>query len=65
MKTKIYLVENCYEDPNKVYIGKEKNNKGRHSSRNYDHKKRFGNDIIFTYIDQVDSLNKFGIDCQF
>lgn len=56
--TKIYLVTNCYGDPNKVYIGKEKNNKGRHSSRNYDHRKRFGEGIIFTYIDQVESLNK-------
>jgi hypothetical protein len=49
--TKIYLVENCYGDPNKVYIGKTKNN------RKKDHIKTFGDNINYTYIDQIDSLN--------
>jgi hypothetical protein len=53
--TKIYLVENCYGNPNKVYIGKTKNND---NSRKNEHKKRFGKQIIFTYIDQVESLDK-------
>ena len=50
--TYIYLVENCYNDPNKVYIGKTKN------SRKTNHKKTYGHDIKYTIIDQVDSLNK-------
>ena len=50
--TKIYLVENCYGDPNKVYIGKTKNN------RKYDHKKIYGENIIYNYIDQIKSLNQ-------
>lgn len=50
--TKIYLVENCYGDSNKVYIGKTKN------SREYPHKKTYGNQIIYTYIDEVNSLNR-------
>lgn len=54
--TKIYLVTNCFGDPNKVYIGKEKEFKI--SSHRYDyHKLKFGKDIIFTYIDQVESLD--------
>jgi hypothetical protein len=48
-KTKIYVITNCYGDPNKVYIGKTKN-----KSRN--HKPKFGADIIYTEIDEVDSL---------
>lgn len=48
--TKIYLVENCYGDPNKVYIGKTIN------SREYQHQKLYGKDIIYTYIDEVNSL---------
>ena len=53
--TKIYLVTNCYNDPNKVYIGKTKN-KGnvRHSN----HKKTYGNNIIFTFIDEINSIDK-------
>jgi hypothetical protein len=50
MITKIYLVENCFGDPNKVYIGKTKNNRLK------DHKKKFGNTIEYSYIDEVDSL---------
>jgi hypothetical protein len=48
--TRIYLVTNCYDDPFKVYIGKTKNNRKR------DHKLRFGNNIIYSYIDEVCSL---------
>jgi hypothetical protein len=52
MKTKIYLVENCYGDVTKVYIGKTKND------RYYDHKQTYGSNIIYTIIDEVDSLNR-------
>jgi hypothetical protein len=38
--TKIYLVENCYGDPNKVYIGKTIN------SRELNHKKTYGKYIF-------------------
>tara|TARA_R110001632_G_scaffold189416_1_gene309951 strand:+ start:162 stop:830 length:669 start_codon:yes stop_codon:yes gene_type:complete len=47
--TKIYLIENCYGDPNKVYIGKTKN-----KFRN--HKPKFGVSIKYSDIDEVDSL---------
>ena len=50
--TRIYLVENCYNDPNKVYIGKTKD------SRFSSHKRTYGKDIIYTYIDEIDSLDK-------
>jgi hypothetical protein len=50
--TKIYLVTNCYNDPNKVYIGKTKNN------RENDHKITYGDQIEYTYIDEVYSLDK-------
>jgi hypothetical protein len=50
--TKIYLVTNCYDDPNKVYIGKTKNN------RKSSHKKTFGKNIIYNEIDKINSLNK-------
>jgi hypothetical protein len=52
--TYIYLVENCFNDPNKVYIGKTKNPKNRKT----EHKIKFGSDIIYTIIDQVNSLDK-------
>lgn len=55
-KTYIYLVENCYGSPNKVYIGKEKNNKL--FTRESAHRKTYGNNIIYSYIDEVNSLNK-------
>ena len=48
--TKIYLVTNCYGDPNKVYIGKTIN------SRLCNHKRKFGKDITYDYIDEVNSL---------
>jgi hypothetical protein len=51
--TKIYLVENCYGDPNKVYIGKTKTN-----YRKYTHKIKFGNEMVFTYIDEINSLDR-------
>jgi hypothetical protein len=50
--TKIYLVENCYGDPNKVYIGKTIN------SRESNHKKTYGDQIIYTFIDEVNSLDR-------
>jgi hypothetical protein len=50
--TKIYLVTNCYGDPNKVYIGKTKN------SRKNNHYQTYGKDIVYTYIDEVDSLDR-------
>jgi len=49
--TKIYLVTNCYGDPNKVYIGKTKN------CRKNRHKCKFGKQIIYDYIDEVNSLD--------
>jgi len=51
--TKIYLVTNCYDDPNKVYIGKTI------SSRKKSHKKTFGNKIIYSYIDEINSVNRY------
>ena len=48
--TKIYLVTNCYGDQNKVYIGKTKN------CRKNNHKQTYGSQIIYTYIDEVESL---------
>jgi hypothetical protein len=51
MKTKIYLVENCYDDPNKVYIGKTIN------CRKNNHQQTYGKNIIYNYIDEVNSLN--------
>jgi hypothetical protein len=50
--TKIYLVTNCYNDPNKVYIGKTI------KSREYAHKKTYGNKIKYTIIDEINSLNR-------
>jgi len=50
--TKIYLIENCFGDPNKVYIGKTK------YSRKSIHKKTFGEDIIYTYIDEIEGWGK-------
>ena len=44
--TKIYLVENCYGDLNKVYIGKTIN------SRESNHKKTYGDCIKYTFIDE-------------
>jgi hypothetical protein len=49
--TKIYLVENCYGDPNKVYIGKTIN------SRKSNHIRTYGDNIIYNEIDCVYSIN--------
>lgn len=49
--TKIYLVTNIDNDPNKVYIGKTIN------SRFAFHRRRFGSQITYDYIDEVNSLN--------
>jgi len=49
--TYMYLIENCYNDSNKVYIGKTK------TSRKNAHKYKFGKNIIYTIIDQIDSYN--------
>jgi len=48
--TKIYLVTNCYNNPNWVYIGKTKNN------RKKNHQNKFGNQIEYTEIDEIGSL---------
>jgi hypothetical protein len=50
INTKIYLVTNCYGNPNWVYIGKTVN------SRKNAHKKTYGDQIEYTYIDEVNSL---------
>jgi len=50
--TRIYLITNCYNDPNKVYIGKTKN------CRKNAHKKTYGNQITYDYIDEVNSLDR-------
>jgi len=49
--TKIYLVINCYGDPNKIYVGKTKN------CRFKDHQEKYGECIEYTYIDEVNSLS--------
>lgn len=48
--TKIYLVSNIDNISNKVYIGKTK------GSRETNHKKTYGKQIIYNIIDEVDSL---------
>jgi hypothetical protein len=50
--TKIYLVTNIDNDPNKVYIGKTIN------SRRSQHKNKFGSQITYTYIDEIQSLDR-------
>jgi hypothetical protein len=52
--TYIYLVENINNDPIQVYIGQTRHPK----QRNRAHKKTYGNDIIYTIIDQVNSISK-------
>lgn len=54
--TSIYLIINCFGDPNKVYIGKEKSHK--ELKRENDHKRTYGKQIEFTFIDQVEGWNK-------
>jgi hypothetical protein len=50
--TKIYLVTNCYNDPNKVYIGKTK------TSRKLAHKYKFGSQITYDCIDEISSVDR-------
>jgi hypothetical protein len=50
--TKIYLVTNCYGNPNKVYIGKTIN------CRKNAHRCTYGNDTEYTYIDEINSLDR-------
>lgn len=52
--TKIYLVENCYGDLNKVYIGKSVST----SHRKHNHKITYGREINFSIIDSIDSIDK-------
>lgn len=54
--TKIYLVDNIDNNPFKVYIGKTKISRSK--SREYDHKYRFGCQINFNFIDEINSLKK-------
>lgn len=49
--TKIYLIENIEPGTNKVYIGKTR------VSRETAHKRYFGAQIKYTYIDEVNSLD--------
>lgn len=50
--TYIYLVENIDNNPYKVYIGKSKG-----KWRENRHKQKYGHNIIYTEIDEVNSLN--------
>jgi hypothetical protein len=51
--TQIYLITNCFNKPNSVYIGKERSHK--QDKRINQHKRTYGNDITFSYIDYVNS----------
>ena len=50
--TKIYIVENCFNDVAKVYIGKTI------SSRFGAHRRTYGNDITYTVIEEIDSISR-------
>lgn len=50
--TKIYLVTNCFEDPNKIYIGQTRN------CRKNSHQRKYGKQITYDYIDEVNSYLK-------
>ena len=50
--TYIYLVENCFGNSNWIYIGKTINIK----DRNYDHRITYGEQIQYSIIDQINSL---------
>ena len=52
--TYIYLVENCFNNLNKIYIGKTIDLSNRKSK----HKKVYGKEIKFTIIDEVNSLDR-------
>lgn len=51
--TYIYLVEKCYGDDTKVYIGKSVNPQ----SRKNQHLKKYGREIVFNNIDKISSFN--------
>lgn len=51
--TKIYLVTNCYGNPNKAYVGKTKGNWRKHK-----HKQVFGNQINYVIIDEIQSIER-------
>jgi hypothetical protein len=51
--TYIYLVEKCYGDVSKVYIGKSVNPQ----SRKNQHLKKYGREVIFNEIDKVSSFS--------
>lgn len=51
--TKIYLVIGCYGDYNKVYIGKTIN-----KSRKNDHKRKYGYDINFEILEEIEGTDK-------
>jgi hypothetical protein len=51
--TKIYLVSGCYGDCKSVYIGKTINN-----SRKNDHKRKYGYDIEFKILEEIEGTNK-------
>lgn len=52
--TYFYIVENIDNNPNKIYIGKTVNPK----QRTYKHKSNYGNGILFTVIDEINSLER-------
>jgi len=54
MITYIYLVTNCFENSNWVYIGKTINIK----DRNYNHRVTYGEQIGYSIIDQIESLDR-------
>ena len=54
--TRIYLVSNCFENPNNVYVGKEKSHQTQ--SRKNKHKRTYGGESNFEYIDKVDGWSK-------
>jgi len=51
--TKIYLIRGCFEDWNNVYIGKTIN-----KSRKNDHKRKYGKDIDFEILEEIEGTNK-------
>lgn len=51
--TKIYLVTNINDDPFTIYVGKTHTKKGRKIS----HEHRFGKQIRYDYIDEIDSFD--------
>jgi len=51
--TKIYLIENCYDDFNKVYIGKTIN-----KSRKNDHKRKYGSNINFEILEEIEGVDR-------